>query len=253
MTAVSHDSVRNDSRTARRTTSRTAGRSGSRGRVVRPRTMARTSAGSGGAATLSLSGAITAPAGVSVTPARLVLAGSRIRLGDGAFVVAVLGALSAALVVLLFLNTSLAEDSFGLQTITKASRDLTIREQVLRTQLDLAESPVGLSKKARKLGMVSADSPNFIALEQGKILGDSMPAQAPVYAKPKPPKPVPTPITPVVVAPATATGLGGEVPVGPVWAGGEQSANLGVTAAPPPTLTTGGGEVSLGIVQVPTR
>jgi hypothetical protein len=179
-----------------------------------------------GIAMSGAAGVIGAPyAGVSglsanlgLTHLRLVVSGGRVRLGDGAFVMLVLGLLTAILVSLLLLNTSLAENSFQLQTIRQDSRDMTLREQVLSEELAAAESPIGLQERATALGMVAAGSPVFLRLADGKILGESEPAVAPPAPKVKKPK---------ADKPAVAVPPGGEVPV---------------------TARTGSGEVLVGSV-----
>ena len=165
------------------------------------------SVAAGGAATAASSplginlGALTP--GTTVGSLRLVLAGRRVRLGSGAFLLLVLGLLSSILVSLLLLNTALAENSFQLQDIRQTARDLTVREQTLSSQLAAAESPIGLEAKAKELGMVAASSPVFLRLEDGKILGESAPAQIPPAAKQKKPK-----------APKATDPFAGEFPVG---------------------------------------
>jgi hypothetical protein len=157
-------------------------------------------------------GAIGAPhsgisglsASLGLTHLRLVVSGRRVRLGDGAFVVMVLGLLTATLFSLLLINTSLAENSFQLQTIREDSRDMTLREQVLSEELAAAESPIGLQERAVELGMVAAGSPVFLRLSDGKILGESEPAIAPPAPKVKKPK---------ADVPAVAVPPGGEVPI----------------------------------------
>ena len=196
--------------------------------------------------------------GTGVGSLRLVLAGRRVRLGSGAFLLLVLGLLSATLLSLLVLNTALAENSFQLQDIRQNARELTLREQVLSSQLASAESPIGLEKRAKELGMVAAGSPVFLRLSDGKVLGESAPAQAPAQPKPKKPKvPVapgpyagefPVGTSPIVGETPVGTGVGsagGEVPVGavpPAGFGTESGA-----AAPV------GGELPVGIVQGTTR
>lgn len=220
MTAVSHDGV--PSRSLRSSAGSIRNRVGSR--LVRPggsrpsgsaptqrgageSTATARSVAAGGAATAASSalginlGALTP--GTTAGSLRLVLAGRRVRLGSGAFLVLVLGLLSAILVSLLLLNTALAENSFQLQDIRQTARDLTVREQTLSSQLAAAESPIGLEAKAKELGMVAASSPIFLRLEDGKILGESTPAQVPPAAKPKKPK-----------APKATDPFAGEFPIG---------------------------------------
>ncbi len=224
MTAVSHDGL--SPRRLRSQAGAIRTRVGSR--LVRPggqdsntRSRSRTSRGDSGEArvspaqSVSASGVATASAnplginlgaltpGTAIGSLRLVVAGHRVRLSSGAFLILVLGLLSTILVSLLLLNTALAENSFQLQKIRQSARDLTVREQTLSGQLAAAESPIGLEKRAMELGMVAAGSPVFLRLSDGKVLGESIPAEAPALAKPKKPK-----------APAVVDPYAGEFPVG---------------------------------------
>ncbi len=209
-----------------------------------------------GIAMSGAAGAISAPsasvAGLSTTLGlshlRLVVSGGRLRLGNGAFIILVLGLLTATLFSLLLLNTSLAENSFQLQTIRKDSRELTLREQVLSEELAAAESPIGLQERATELGMVAAGSPVFLRLTDGKILGESDPAVAPPAPKVK--KPKAEDAAPVVVPPGgevpVTGGLGaGEVPVGP----GSSALSSGTSGESSATLSTGtsAGSASSGV------
>lgn len=210
MTAVPHEGLRRASRRPR------AG-----ARVVRPGSAATSrsrSTGLGGPA-LSTSAASVAAGTAAPTwsggvlagnKVRLVLAGRRLRMGSGAFVLFVLGSLTMTLIVLLFLNTSLAEDSFRLLNVRQSAKELTIREQTLSEQLAAAESPVGLEQRARDLGMVAAGSPLFLRLSDGKILGQSTPALAPPAPKAKKAKAKPVD---GAAAGASGTAAGGETPV----------------------------------------
>lgn len=200
--------------------------------------------------------------GTTAGSLRLVLAGRRVRLGNGAFLILVLGLLSSILVSLLLLNTALAENSFQLQDIRQTARDLTVREQTLSSQLASAESPIGLEERAKALGMVAASSPVFLRLSDGKVLGESTPAVAPAPAKPKKPK-----------APAAVDPFAGEFPVGanPALGGltvgltpgsGEFAGGESVLGGEVPTTGTGseftigdsvGGESPIGTVRGSTE
>ena len=196
---------------------------------------------------------------VGVNSLRLVLSGRRVRLSNGAFVMLVLGLLTTILVALLLLNTALAENSFQLNGIRQSARELTVREQVLSGQLAAAESPIGLEKRAKELGMVAGGSPVFLRLSDGKVLGQSSPAEAPpAPAKPKKPKVLPDqgqfagefPVSPGTLAGenpmgATSGTFGGESPVTTVP--GVATQLQGEVPIP------AGGEQPLGVVRGTTR
>lgn len=208
-------------------------------------------------------GALSPTSGASSL--RLVLAGRRVRLGDGSFVMLVLGLLTTILVALLLLNTALAENSFQLNGIRENARDLTLREQVLSGQLAAAESPIGLEKRARELGMVPGGSPVFLRLSDGQVLGQSTPAETPpAPEKPKKPK-TPTPASPYAGEyPVGAGGIPAETPLG----SGAASAGQGTSSGEVPAGGTGatggfgagttvlppvGGEQPVGVVRGTTR
>ncbi|MEI6622421.1 MAG: hypothetical protein WCP28_10990 [Actinomycetes bacterium] len=272
MTAVSHPGVGRNP---------LAGRAGAR--LVRPSSANRT--GSAAAIGVSSTGIATGDVGVgelatsiSVAPIRLVLSGARIRLGSRAFVLVVLGSLSLTLATLLFLNTSLAQDSFRLRDIRVNAKDLQLREQVLVGQLAAAESPVGLGKRAIELGMVAPNGPSqYLNLATGDLIGPKNAGVAPPVAKVKAPKPAQTPVT---VDPGTAQlgtdgsaanaggGLGGEVAVDPVTGlplagvgAGASGATAGVATGfgspdlsnVPLSQAVPGGEQPLGLVSGGSR
>lgn len=193
---------------------------------------------------------------------RFVLSGRRVRLGNGAFVLAILGACTAILFALLLLNTFLAENSFQLQSIREKSRQLVVQEQTLSGQLAAAESPIGLEDKARQLGMVAAGSPVFLNLEDGRLLGEGEPAAMPAPAKPKKPKTAAPEEQSTTTAPVGETPfnpslpVGGEVPVGsaPVIAGEVgQGAPLAGEQPAASVETPRGGEQPVGLVSGATR
>lgn len=186
---------------------------------------------------------------VTSTNVRFVLAGRRVRLGNGAFVCATLGALSAILVSLLMLNTALTTDSFHLQDVRIRNSQLTVAEQGLIGQLADLQSPGGLATRARELGMVPAASPVFLNLSDSRVLGSTDPAKAPeVAAKPKAKKHADSPEAGLPVA---TDGVGGEsvavLQSGPVVAVPEGPAvgDHAPTVEPP---TAAGGEIPLGLV-----
>lgn len=158
---------------------------------ARPDASSATSAAPGAANSVAVA---TAPVGIAGVPSllglrhlRVVVAGGRIRMGNGAFVIFVLVSLTTMLGALLFLNTALSETSFQVTNIRTDMRDMTVREQVLSAQLAAAESPIGLEQKAREMGMIPAGSPLFLDLGQDKIRGVQTPADAhsPLEVPPK--------------------------------------------------------------------
>jgi hypothetical protein len=92
-------------------------------------------------------------------------------MSNGAFAFAAVAVMSIGLLALLVLNTALAKGSFRAHELRVQKADLAQREQLLRTQIQSASSPVSLYKRATDLGMVQSVTPAFIRLSDGKILG----------------------------------------------------------------------------------
>jgi hypothetical protein len=103
------------------------------------------------------------------------------------FVLLVGALLTAGLGGLLFLHTTIAEDSFRLHDLTARSAVLTDREQALEQEIAALAAPQRLASRARALGMVRSENPAFIRTADGQILGKPKAGVAP------PPKPKPTP------------------------------------------------------------
>lgn len=99
--------------------------------------------------------------------------------GTGAFTVVILGILAMGMVILLFLNTTLAQGAFQISSLTKTHHALTVSQQQLAQSIAIAESPEHLQARAVALGMVASDSPVFIRIADGKILGTPVPAPRP--------------------------------------------------------------------------
>lgn len=92
-------------------------------------------------------------------------------MSTGAFAFAAVAVMSIGLLALLVLNTALAKGSFRAHELRVQKADLAQREQLLRTQIEDASSPVTLYKRASQLGMVEAVTPVFVRLSDGKVLG----------------------------------------------------------------------------------
>lgn len=91
--------------------------------------------------------------------------------GNGVFIGVTAALVVAGMAALLLLNTSLAQGAFELQSLQQHQSELQITEQALAQQVDQAESPVALKKRADELGMVPVAVPAFLRLADGKVLG----------------------------------------------------------------------------------
>jgi cell division protein FtsB len=93
------------------------------------------------------------------------------RAGRGAFILFVSGVLAAGLLVMLVINTSLAQGAFAVTELQKQIDILSEQEQALTREIANASGPVALETAARSLGMVPNANPVFIDVEAGEILG----------------------------------------------------------------------------------
>jgi hypothetical protein len=142
----------------------------------------------------------------TTTPRLRVVTGAPLRRGDAAFGIVCAILLAAGLIGLLLLNTALAQGSFTLHDLQATSDQLTDAQAALNQSVDASRSPANLAARAVSMGMVPAQSPAFLRLSDGKVIGVATPASsgpgytvvpmtasapAPVVAKPvKPAAPV---------------------------------------------------------------
>lgn len=68
------------------------------------------------------------------------------------------------LLLLLTINTMLAQDAFELHRLQAQSTTLSDQREALMTQIDLVSSPEKLAARATSLGMVPSQSPRFLTL-----------------------------------------------------------------------------------------
>jgi tetrahydromethanopterin S-methyltransferase subunit D len=94
------------------------------------------------------------------------------------FVALVVALLGVGLVGLLVLNTSLQRGAYVATSLRTSSADLTLREQNLQVQVDRLASPERLATLAAARGMVRTDSPAFLSLATGKVVGVPKPGKA---------------------------------------------------------------------------
>jgi hypothetical protein len=82
------------------------------------------------------------------------------------------------MVMLLVLNTTLAQGAFEISSLTSTQNQRAVQEQQLLQQVALEEAPDSLQKRASALGMVAVTSPVFLRLADGAVLGIPHPATA---------------------------------------------------------------------------
>lgn len=106
-----------------------------------------------------------------------------------------LALLTAGLVAVLLLNTSMAQGSYLLGSLQAKSSELADTESALRHAVDAQGAPAELAKRAMQLGMVPASSAAFLRVSDGQVLGVAQPATADrgftVVAQAKPVSPAP--------------------------------------------------------------
>ena len=73
--------------------------------------------------------------------------------------------------VLLLINTLLAQDAFVLHRLQQHVALLTVEEQAVTAITDRESSPDSLATKATLLGMVAGETPVFLDLNTGKVVG----------------------------------------------------------------------------------
>ena len=122
--------------------------------------------------------------------------------------------LVGGVVGLLFFNTNMQQASFVATSMEQQAASLTAKEESLRMQLHRLRDPQNVAAQAKRLGMVPAETPAFIRLSDGTVLGNPTPAtaEAALRITPLPPaKPkliAPDPV--IVELPAPRRGSRGE-------------------------------------------
>jgi hypothetical protein len=96
------------------------------------------------------------------------------RLRRGPFVALIVTLLASGLLGLLLLNTVLAQDAFVIHDLERRTAVLSDREQALKEEVAIQESPERLARRAQGLGMVPLSSPAFIGPDG--VLGVPAPA-----------------------------------------------------------------------------
>jgi len=142
----------------------------------------------------------------SSAPLRVVPAAIQ-QSGNGVFAGTCMALLGLGLVILLMLNTALAQGSFQLRRLQTQSGQLTDTQEQLTQVIDDLRSPRSLAARAQQLGLVPARSMAFIRLSDGAVIGVAQPAKAEqrlnVVTTPVAPPPAP-PAAPPAAAPAAA-------------------------------------------------
>lgn len=93
------------------------------------------------------------------------------------FIALVVAVVVAGVLGILLINTRTAENSFELDTLQQQQADLDARQQALENEIAANNMPGSLDAAARRQGLVKADSPAYIRLPDGKIIGVPKPGR----------------------------------------------------------------------------
>lgn len=117
------------------------------------------------------------------------------------FVVFVIALLGVGLVGLLLLNTSLQKRAFDVSDLQRTTAAMADQQSELEQKAADLSAPEAVAGRAAELGMVPNTNPVFLRLSDAKVLGNPVPAKAPVIIKPKATAPVVKPKTTAAIAP----------------------------------------------------
>ena len=98
------------------------------------------------------------------------------RASRGFFAVLITVMLAFGLVIMLLVNTSVAQTAFTVSELKIQQRDLSRAEAALTKAIAEAASPPVLEAKARGLGMIPSDRAVFLTVPGGKVRGKAKPA-----------------------------------------------------------------------------
>ncbi len=107
------------------------------------------------------------------------------RASRGVFALLVTGMLGIGMVLILVINTSLAQGAFTVSELQAQRADLSQQEQTLAELVAAAAAPDRLESQARSLGMVPSENPVFLNLTTGRVLGEPKAALGPRSSTPR--------------------------------------------------------------------
>ena len=92
------------------------------------------------------------------------------------FVALVSLVLLGGVIGLLLFNTSMQQAAFATTALEEQAGTLTARQQTLEMELDVLRNPQRVAERAQGMGMVPSGTPAYLMLEDGKVLGEPVPA-----------------------------------------------------------------------------
>lgn len=155
------------------------------------------------------------------------------------FVVLVAFLLASGLVLVLLVNTWLAQGSFEMQQLQRQKVSLDVGAQAVSQHIADESAPHALAAKAAAMGLVPAPNPVFKTAD-GSVLGVANKAVRPV-PPPPPPMPTPTPSANAAVAPGTAASPGSSASAKPAAKPAAQPSASAAKTAVRPTTPAGQG------------
>ncbi len=199
-----------------------------------------------------------APSSAAARAALRLVPTGRSRLASGPFALLVVGILLAGLIALLLLNTVLAQGAFVVNQKSADLDALRVQEQALEQQVAALETPDSLERRARRLGMLPAQTPVFLRVPDGKVLG--VPSAAPKPpARPSASARVPAGASaPSVPSATTGTGAAVKAPeaaeqgAAPPGAAADAAKAVGGAGVGPAVPAPEGAEQAAGDGAVPT-
>jgi len=96
------------------------------------------------------------------------------------FIALVVAVVVAGVLGILMINTKTAENSFRIDSLEKQQAKLDSQQQDLENEIAVNTSPGSLDAAARRLGLVKADNPAYIRLQDGKVFGFPKPGSGEV-------------------------------------------------------------------------
>lgn len=134
------------------------------------------------------------------------------------FLLFVMALLVSGLIGLLLLNTALQRGAYTATELRQTYAALDVRRELLETKVGALQDPQRVVQQADQLGMVRNDSPAFLSLANGSVIGKPIAASA---------------TNPVILNQGTS-GTGGRKVAGPVaGAGNSLAATPAIVAKPP--------------------
>jgi hypothetical protein len=134
----------------------------------------------------------TAPRTTEASPRLRVAPPVPIRAPRAPFIAVVIALVVAGVIGILLINTRTNENTFRLSRLQDQQAALDNQQQDLENQIAGYESTGNLDAAARRLGLVKADTPAYIRLPDGRVIGVPKPGRGPTAVTAQDPSAAPT-------------------------------------------------------------